>query len=421
MKKKPDGFSRRDFLRTSALAGAGLALPFVLPESLQAAVAAQTAALAKPASPDFPILVVLELGGGNDGLNTVVPVGADPYFRARPTLALKRNGTLPLDDQLGLHSSLKELKSLYEEGRLSIINGVGYPNPDRSHFRSMEIWRTASGAERHVPEGWLGRYLDTAGGDHPDPLSGIAVGPELPQSLCGDRGAGIAFQEPRLFRWMEGRAGDTEAAFQRLNHIDGQLVDDTDTLGFLRNITTRLVLSSDRVRKVASRTLQGVDYPQGRLGRDLKIVADCILADLPTRVYSVSLVGFDTHANQAVVQANLLRQFSQATHAFFTDLRNHRVSDRVLVLCYSEFGRRVEENASRGTDHGTAGPMFLLGNPVRPGLHGRYPSLEDLDGGDLKYQVDFRSVYATLLENWFGAESARVLPGTFPKLNLLKT
>lgn len=421
MSRRIEGFSRREFFRLSALAGAGIALPLLLPDSLRSALAAQVTPRPRIGKPlDNTILVIIELGGGNDGLNTVIPYGNDDYYRARPTLGVKRDHLLPLNDSIGLHEKLKGVKRLYDDGRAAVVNGVGYPNPIRSHFRSMEIWRTATDSNKYEHEGWLGRYFDaTTSGRHADPLLGVSVGPYLPVSFTCEKGAGVAFQNPGAYRWLQGSGGDSIAAFRKLNKTDADYEEDVKTLDFLRHTTEKLALSSDRVIK-AARPRRGVEYPENRLGRDLKTVADLIAGGLPTRVYSVSYVGFDTHANQAPVQENLLEGFGDGVEAFLRDLKTAGVSDRVVVISYSEFGRRVHENSSHGTDHGTAGPMFVFGDPVDPGLHGRYPSLSDLDHGDLKYQVDFRSVYATMLHDWFRIDSAEVLHKSFPTLNLLK-
>jgi uncharacterized protein (DUF1501 family) len=395
-------FTRREFLRTAAIAGAGAAF---LPSFLS-----QTAHAEMAPGKDDPILVVIQLGGGNDGLNTVIPHGNDNYFRARKTLALKKDSLLRLTDEIALHGAMKDLAALYESGDLAIINGVGYPNPDRSHFRSMEIWHTAVESNRFSKTGWIGRYFDNCCEGRPDPLSGVNVGGEFPQAFAGASGAGVAFQEPSQFRWIAGNGGDTKTAFEKLNRPHTSAPKDS-TIDFLRHVSAKAVISSDRVGKAADKRRNG--YPNSRLSQNLRNIATMIAGGLGTRIYYTAISGFDTHANQPGQHENLLRQFSEAVSAFAKDLHTIGAGDRVLIACFSEFGRRVEENASRGTDHGTAGPMFLLGSGIKAGIHGKYPSLSDLNEGDLKHTVDFRAVYTDILKNWMKVNPAAVVAGKF--------
>lgn len=405
-------FNRRDFLKAST----ATSLALTLPGFFQRALGAQNTIT------DGRILIILELSGGNDGLNTIIPFADDAYHRLRPKLAMKKNKILNLENDLGLPESMVGIKRLYDNGHLAIINGVGYPNPNRSHFRSMEIWHTASYSNRYERDGWIGKFNDHQPGDQVDPLGAIAINNAFPQALVGQRGLGVAFQNPQAFRWRQGNQGDTHTMFRRLNKTSQKHdPDHRDPIHFLRQVTANIVKSSDRVIQAAKSAQQHVDYPNHPLARDLRSVAQLIGADLPTHVYHVALKGFDTHVNQAGSHERLLSQFSQSVTAFQQDIQAMGLSDRVVILCYSEFGRRASENASGGTDHGTAGPMFLIGQSVNPGLHGRYPGLTDLDeNGDLKFNVDFRSVYAQVLKNWLNVDPAKVLGRSFPTIDLIR-
>ena len=411
------GFTRRDFLRTSLLASAGVGFPLLSNISMTNNI--WGAALD---STNDRILIVLELGGGNDGLNTVAPYGDDAYHRARPQIGLQQNQILPLNDYIGLHQNLSGLKNLYDQGNLAVINGVGYPDPDRSHFRSMEIWRTASDSDKYEHYGWIGRYFDEIYSPKSDPLYGVAISSDFPDSFHCRDGLGVAFKRAAQFRWQEGNANDREELFRRLNKSGGGHYDDErDVLYFMRNVTSNIARSSDRVIDIANQRRRSVDYPRGNpLATDLNTVADLIVGGLPTRIYYVTFTGFDTHAAQPNTHQRLLQQFGDAVEAFHNDLERNNLSGRVLMVCFSEFGRRVAENASQGTDHGTAGPMFVMGKNIKPGLHGKYPSLDQLDSnGDLKHEVDFRAVYQTVLESWLQADAQKVLGRDFSNLGIV--
>jgi uncharacterized protein (DUF1501 family) len=416
-------YTRREFLRNSTLVSASLALPFFLGKTAVFACPQETTS-SLPGFPDNRILVVVQLGGGNDGLNTVVPYKNDHYFRLRQRLRLSPQELLSVNDEIAFHTSMAPLKDLYDQGKMAVVHGVGYPNPNRSHFRSMEIWQTASDSDRYLREGWIGRYLDKCSLSTPPNVCAIQIGAKREQAFDSKSDLGVAFDNPQTFRWYEGFASDSQKNFRRLNKIqaDSTLPQGDSSLMFLRSISSNAVVSSDKVNEIAKKERLGNNHYQegGRLGRDLKQVTDLIVGGLPTRIFYVTLGGFDTHAGQVGKHPTLLSQWSNALAAFYQDLKQNKLSDRVLILCFSEFGRRVSENASGGTDHGTAGPVFLLGDSVRPGFHGTYPSLTDLDRGDLKFTVDFRSVYATVLEEWLKTNPVKVLERTFEKLPLLR-
>jgi uncharacterized protein (DUF1501 family) len=436
--------TRRQFLRTSMLgAAASWTLPVFLEKTFFALDAMAADALTQIATgKDGAVLVVLQMAGGNDGLNMVVPYADDIYYRSRPKLGLPADKVLKLDSYAGLNAKLTGLKSLFDEGHLSVVQGVGYPNPNRSHFRSTEIWQTASDADRNESEGWLGRYFDSccAGAD---PTVGVAIGEDTPQAFAAKTPTGITFSQPEQFRWrpsekVEGRMSAEESFFRELNgsagdeeallatseggsigSIPGKSKTDLCTIDFLRRTALDAQLSSDKILAVTRKYKSKVPYPEGRLGASLSMIARMIAGGLPTRVYYASQGGFDTHASQVHAHERLMGELNGALSAFATDLKQQGNFDRVLLITFSEFGRRVVENANGGTDHGAAAPMFIVGGAVRPGLFGKYPSLSDLDYGDLKFNTDFRSVYGTVLDKWLRAPSQVVLGRKFPALPII--
>jgi uncharacterized protein (DUF1501 family) len=384
----------------------------------------------QPGVPEDRVLVVVQLGGGNDGLNTVVPYGSDAYYKARPAIAVPKpgrtqgnqQGALELDKNagLGLHPNLAGFKSLLDDGVASIIQGVGYPNPNRSHFTSMDIWHTANtNANGH---GWIGRYFDCTCNGTPVPEGAVAIGRESPLAMQGQIQKPVSFESPELFRWLGEDLttdGEMKEPYHEINRA-GKLdkVDGESQLGFLMRTALDAQVSSDRIRAaVAKRPL--VQYPGNQLARQLQMVGAMIRDGMKTRVYYVTLGGFDTHANQIGSHANLMRQMGDSLNAFHRDLKEQGNSGRVLTMVFSEFGRRVAQNASGGTDHGTAAPMYLVGDMVKPGVLGEMPSLTDLDQGDLKFNVDFRSVYAAILEDWMGAPPEKILGGRYKKAKVL--
>lgn len=439
--------TRREFLRRTIL---GSALTWTVPafladtfSALQAAAAAS--GVQTPTGRDATILVVLQMAGGNDGLNTVVPYGNDFYHRARPRIGLKGPDVLPLNGEVGLHGALKGFKELYDAGRLSVVQGVGYPNPNRSHFRSTEIWQTASDSERIEKYGWLGRYFDNACSGA-DPAVGVTIGSQLPEAFFAARPKGVCFNNPQNYRFMA-NGDQTEESYRKLNELEGSgpgmtgaeegggadMLNSGGSIGALPagmpmtggraiDFITRTALdaqhSSDEIRGMAARVANQATYPNSLLAGSLKLIAKLIGGGLPTRVYYASQGGYDTHTNQLGTQQRLLQDLGDSLKAFVEDLKAQGNMQRVLVMTFSEFGRRVAENANGGTDHGAAAPMFIVGNQVKAGLLGQYPSLapEDLYQGDIRYNVDFRSVYAGVLENWLRTKSAPILGRQFPTL-----
>lgn len=425
--------TRREFLRTSML---GAAAAWTLPVFLQrtfSALDAQAAdsAIQTATGKDGTILIVLQLAGGNDGLNTLVPWADDAYHKARPVIGIKPEDVLKVNDYMGLHPKLAGLKGLYDEGHLAILQGVGYPNPNRSHFRSTEIWQTASDANANESYGWLGRYFDSCC-KGADPTVGVSVGNEMPQSFASAHPTGVSFSRPEQYRWVNGdKSGETDALFRQLNApeetntggsigmIGGAKKQTGSTLDFLQRTALDAQLSSDKVIEIAKKHQSGVAYPHGGLADSLNLVARMIAGGLATRVYYVSQGGYDTHTNQPGTHDRLMGELNDALAAFCGDLKAQGNFDRVMLMTFSEFGRRVSQNASNGTDHGAAAPMFVLGGKAKAGVLGSYPSLTQLDHGDLAFNLDFRSVYATILEKHLRAPSKLVLGRNFPLLPIV--
>lgn len=447
MNTEPSLKTRRAFLQTSALgAAATWTVPAFLAETFAALhTLAADSATQSATGVDAPILVVLQMAGGNDGLNMIVPYANDHYHRARPALALPTKDVLRIDDAFGFHPAMTDFKALYDEGKIAIAQGVGYPNPNRSHFRSTEIWQTASDANRVEKHGWLGRYFDSACRGC-DPTLGVSIGRQMPQAFAATKPIGVSLDDPQRYRFMAGdRAednpnGSTERFFRELNNgadedmaapemaagasissVPGKLPGNLSPLDYLERTALDAQLSSDRILAVSRKAQNLTAYPASQLANSLKLVARLIGGGLPTRIYYVSQGGYDTHTNQMPAQQRLLGEMSAAIRAFTTDMAAQGNGERVVLMTFSEFGRRVAQNANQGTDHGAAAPLFLIGAKVKAGWHGRFPGLApaDLHNGDLKFTTDFRSIYAGVLEHWLRTPSAPVLGRAFPPVALV--
>lgn len=413
--------TRRQFLQRSlALLAAAGTVPTFLNDTVMA-LAGPDVDLSKQASgKDGKILVVVQLSGGNDGLNTVVPYADDAYHRLRGGLAISPREVLRVNDYLGLHPNLAGLKALYDDGAMSVIQGVGYPNPNRSHFRSMDIWQSAQPEKQVTTTGWLGRYFDNTC-DGCDPHVGVSIGENLPLSMQGEKVTPLAFERPESYRY-NGRDVDAYLDLNRTEQPESPQVQahTNAELEFLTRTAMDAQVSSDRIGRMVRTHNPGINYPNNQLANGLRTIAAMIGGGLSTRVYYASLGGFDTHAQQRGRHDNLMRQFAESIGAFWQDLKHQGNDDRVLIMTFSEFGRRVAANASSGTDHGAAAPMFLFGKHVNPGMLGRHPSLTDLDQGDLKYGVDFRHIYAAVLEQWLETPSEPILGRVFKPAQVLK-
>ncbi len=395
--------TRRDFLRHSALATAGTLL---IPSFLKAFDGRFMQAGDKK-------LVVIQLSGGNDGLNTVVPYRNDLYYQLRPQLALASDRVLKASDELGFHPALEKLRILYDQGYVAILNNVGYPNPDRSHFRSMDIWHTAA-ANEYLQTGWLGRYLDAQCNDCAAGHRAIEIDDVLGLALKGEHQKGMAMRNPKkLHDVLQGNL------FRQLNERN-KIAHEEPSVSYLYKTLAETVSSADYIYNKSVHTQSVSVYPNTEFANRLKTIAQLIKSGIDTRVYYASLSGFDTHVRQANDHERLLRIYGDAVHAFVTDLETTSHFDATLLMTFSEFGRRVAQNASAGTDHGTANNLFLIGKSLRQkGFINQTPDLRQLDQGDLIHTVDFRSVYATVLDRWLETSASTVLGGQFPRLEFI--
>jgi len=430
--------TRREFLRTGLLGGSlSWTLPAFLSRTMQTLHAQADGALNQGVTGrDGNILVVLQLAGGNDGLNTVIPLGNDEYRKARPNLGIPESSILKIDPATGLHPSLSGLASAYQDGHLAIVQGVGYPNPNRSHFRSTEIWATAVDSDKSSTTGWIGRYFDNACSGC-DASIGIAMASQLPQAFAATNPKGVLFQgggggkkksskkkgsnlsdsDPSMMSMEEDDAGEAGGSIGALNGPGnlGKL----SALDFLERTEMDAMVSQQEISSASAKAKNAVPFPSSRLGQNFAMVSRLIAGGMPTRIYYLSLGGFDTHTQQAGAHERLLKEMGDAVSAFLADLKAQGNLGRVTLMTFSEFGRRVKENASGGTDHGAAAPLFLAGGGVKAGLLGQMPSLasKDLFDGDVKYNTDFRSVYATVLEKHLGVKSEPILKKPFPLIH----
>ena len=395
---------RRTFIQTGSLATASLLLPRFLKAMEQPALV----------PPGNKVLVVLQLSGGNDGLNTVIPVRNDIYYKERPKLGITRDKALSLNDETGLNPALVALKDLYDEGSMAILNQVGYPNPDRSHFRSMDIWHSASQSNEYVYTGWLGRYLDAQCKGCDKPTQALEIDDVLSMALKGDKIKGLAMKDPRRLY-----TSANEKFFKDLS-TQYQGGHEEEPVEYLYKILASTISSADYIFEQSKLRPSKASYPATELGRNLQTISSLILSDINTKVYYVSLGSFDTHVLQEGQQKRLFTEMNDAIKAFTNDLKQHHRFEDVLFMTFSEFGRRVAQNASGGTDHGTANNMFFIGGGLKQkGLLNPLPDLTDLDEGDLKYSVDFKQAYATVLHNWLGADDKAILKGNYKPLSFI--
>jgi uncharacterized protein (DUF1501 family) len=367
---------------------------------------------------DDRVLVVVNFQGGNDGLNTLVPFGMAPYYTLRPTLAVPQNDVLRINDTVGLNPALAKFKAMYDQGRVAIVQGVGYPNPDFSHFRSTEIWQTAAPTS-YVSTGWLGRYLDGAQLPADNLFNAVAIADVLPELLVADKVDVAAIAQLNGY----GLTSDRNKAVGRDEfHAIVASRDVPFTSPYLAQVASiedHAQRGAEELPQLVAGYKTAATYPETPIGRSLALAAQIVGTKLGTRVLFVQLGSFDTHTTQKGTQDRLLADFADAIDAFYTDLAAHGDDRRVLTMTFSEFGRRVGENASRGTDHGTAAPAFVIGGGVKGGLYGEHPPLDNLDNGNLRFTTDFRGVYATVLEQWLGRPSSPILGGSFAQLPFL--
>jgi len=406
--------NRREFLGLG-IAGAG---SFALSSAFGSRVLHAAAFGSRRATGDDKILVVIQLSGGNDGLNTVIPVESREYRQNRRRLGIAGKDIVRCKDKrFGFHPSLKVFAQMLDAGQAAVIHGVGYPRPNRSHFKSMDIWQSADPTGRDLRFGWLGRALDVMVEQRgSDPDLAINLSDRVPLAVNGARYKPVSFVNPSLYRFQG--AGDEEKVFARLSQAKSSEGNhDNPMLRMLRNTAREAHESSELVRRTAQKYRTPVRYQGSRLAGSLRTVASLIAGQLPTRVFYTYHNGFDTHVGQAFRHGSLLQQFDQAVSMFQRDLERLGVADRVAIIVFSEFGRRVRENQSQGTDHGVAAPMLVIGKRIRGGFYGEHPSLQDLDHGDLRHTVDFRRVYASVLDHWLRVDSKQVLRARFAPID----
>lgn len=412
--------SRRKFMISGIGAfGAFFAAPQLLNLLAQQAQAA-------PRTPgSSKILILIQLSGGNDGLNTVIPYADPAYMKLRPTIGIKPDAVIKLNDAVSLNPNMSPFEDLFKAGKLAIVQGVGYPSPNRSHFRSIEIWQTAE-PKKVKDTGWIGRYLDlaNAGNSKLDNIfPAINVDPILPKTLSSEKVvvpsitdvASFTFKaDPRYEADRKAQLATFDSIYQKYS-LDRPYVND------LRRVGLDTTEASDYISKlVAANKNTANKYPNNGFGRGLQFISQLIVGGVNCSVYTISLGGFDTHTNEVNSHANLFKTLTGGIQALEADLQDHGLDKDVLVMTFSEFGRRTAENGGRGTDHGAAAPLFLVGSGVKGGIYGEQPSLSDLDDGDLKYKVDFRNVYASVLDKWLGADSKQVLGDKFDQLDLFQ-
>lgn len=380
---------RREFLKISSLAATSLMIPSFL----------KSMVLDNALEPNQKILIVLQFTGGNDGLNTIIPTKNDIYFKERSNIAIK--DSLALNDETGINPSLSYFKELFDNGELSVMNNVGYPDPDKSHFRSMDIWQSASKSSEYLETGWLGRFLDEECYRCEHPTQALEVDDMLSLALKGENNKAFAFKDPkRLYQTSQ------EKYFKSLydHHHDDETVSYLyQTLGSTIN-NAGYIFEKSKAKKTDQ------NYPNSQLGKDFKTVSSLIKSDINTQVYYLSVGSFDTHVNQNERQQKLFSDINEAVKYFVADMKSNGLFDNILLMTFSEFGRRVAQNASNGTDHGTANQMFFIsGGLKKKGLLNSLPNLQNLNEGDLIYTEDFRKVYATILKNWLKADSSKIL------------
>ena len=394
---------RRDFLKQTSLAS-GM---FFVPQFLKAFEQLPNRTYSNKK------VVIIQLKGGNDGLNTVVPFNNDIYYQKRENIALKQSDLFKISDEVGLHKSLQPLQNLYDKGFVSIINNVGYPNPNLSHFRATDIWQTASDSNEYLQNGWVGRYLDFIKGS---PYKAIEVDEILSLMLKGETQNGLAVTDSKMFyNSMRSPFFNTVET----NYKDAHLSE--HNLGYLYSTMIDAKSSAKHIHEKTRTKSTSAEYPKNIFGKQLKTISQFINSGLETQVYYAGLSGFDTHANQKNTQARLLKLYAESMEIFVEDLQKNKTFDDVLILTFSEFGRRVKQNESKGTDHGTANNVFVMGkNLNQQGVYNSLPNLENLDkNGNLKYEIDFREIYATILDKWLEVDDLAILNKSFSKLNFV--
>lgn len=395
--------TRRQFIQISSLASLSLLPRFLKSQQFNQVLKTGT---------EGRKLIIIQLSGGNDGLNTVVPYRNDVYYRSRPTIGLTKENLLTISDEIALNNALADLKNIYDDGGMCIINGVGYPNPDRSHFRSMDIWQTASNSNEMITTGWIGRYLDSNCPVCDKSSAAIEVDDTLSLALKGEKIKGMAVKDPqRLFN------ATSDPYFRSMTQLANS---PNENLDYLFKTMTETMENAQYIYNQSKIYKSKVDYPNTQLGKDLRTMAELIISGIDTKVFYVSHGSFDTHVNELIQQRRLLKELGEAIAAFVKDLKENDRFNDVMLMTFSEFGRRVSENASQGTDHGTANNIFMIGGGLKKnGLYNKPSDLLNLQEGDLLHDIDFREVYATLLSNWMQVDAGKILLHNFETLSFV--
>ena len=414
--------SRRAMIKDGFLAvSAGMIMPSIFGRGIASARAQSIDGSRVAQMAGDRTLIVVQMAGGNDGLNTVIPFGDPLYHQMRPTLSIPDTSVIHLDTRLGLHPNLAPLKQLWDDGHLAIVEGVGYPNQSLSHFQAMDIWQTLD-LNGTGNQGWLGKLVSGWVDQDGHPFKAMDIGVQTAQALASISAPVPTISSVNTYRIYPDPADvdNGNARLQALMKLYNSYPETSPYAALLDTTALRAQDGSKQLRNADAQYQAAVTYPQGPFAAGLKILAEAIVQGLGLRVGYVTLGGFDTHANQQTTHNVLMKSLADGLSAFYTDLSKHGKADNVVVMTWSEFGRRVEENGSQGTDHGTAAPMFVMGNTVNKGTFGEPPNLSNLDyNGNLKYTTDFRSVYATILDRWLGASSHNVLGGSFGSQNFL--
>jgi uncharacterized protein (DUF1501 family) len=387
--------NRKTFIRTSSLAAASFLFPnflsaLTLPEAIEM---------------NGKTLIILQLSGGNDGLNTIIPVKNDIYYSSRNQISIKEDQALLLTDEAAINSNLRYFKELYDNGELAVMNNVGYPEPNKSHFRSMDIWQSASDSNQFVNTGWLGRYLDEACHDCANPTQAIEVDDLLSLAMKGENKKAIALKDPKKLY-----DNSQESLYRQLSADHHDHDHDHDLASYLYNTLGNTVNNSEYIFKESKAKPTDKTYPSTQVGKDFKTIASLIKSDINTQVYYLSAGSFDTHTNQNQRQNQLFKTIDEAVEVFVKDMKDNGKFNDVMIMTFSEFGRRVAQNASNGTDHGTANQMFFIsGGLKKKGLLNQLPDLSNLNDGDLIHTEDFRKVYATVLKRWLNTNDHKIL------------
>jgi uncharacterized protein (DUF1501 family) len=402
---------RRDFIRNSALASASI----MVPGFLKAFGLGKNGLYMPPANITGKRLVVIQLSGGNDGLNCVVPFNNDLYYKARPSLGLKDDDIIKITNEVALNSNLAGLADLFNNGNLTIINSVGYPNPNRSHFRSMDIWQSASDENQYLASGWIGRYLDaTCDGTCAKPYNAIEIDDTLSLALKGDAMKGLAFSQPGMLH------NSSQNPIIRGVANEYKPNNDHPEVEYLQKTLAETMESADYIYAHSKTFKSQRIYPSNAFGNRLKTIAELICSGCDSSVYYISLPGFDTHVFQKGQQNKVLKTLSDGISVFCQDLKDNSKFNDTVIMTFSEFGRRVAQNASGGTDHGTANNIYVIsGKLEKPGIYNPMPDLQNLDEGDLIFNTDFRQVYSTMLNKVLGVDSEKILGKKFDLMNFV--